>query len=122
MLKHLDHHINKIIIHDDCSNLETSNILKSLVNIDDSANTTSNTLNHNRLDPLIESHKIQLIRSEPNIGFAAGVNKASKLATSEYLFILNSDTEILADIITPMLAIIEGDNNIGALNPSGPVF
>lgn len=104
LYKNLANHINKIIIHDDCSDTETMNILAEL---------------HKNI---LEYHNLVVIRSEPNIGFAAGVNKACSLSESPYLFILNSDTEVQADIITPMLSILENVHDMAAINPSGPVF
>lgn len=98
----LANNINQIIIHDDCSDQNTQTNLNAL-----------KTSGYNNL---------KIIRSDKNIGFAAGVNKAAKSASSDYLFILNSDTEILADIITPMLTILTNNSNLAAINPSGPVY
>lgn len=105
--------INKIIIHDDCSNQNTKSILEQL----NERKTSCVFLNNN-----IVPSNLKVIRSEANIGFAAGVNKACQLATAKYLFILNSDTKILDDILSPMLSILESDKKIAAINPSGPVF
>lgn len=105
--KHLKNNINQVIIHDDCSSIETN---KTLVN-------------HKNAYPHSLSN-LTIIRSEPNIGFAAGVNKAAKLASSNsnYLLILNSDTEILGNFLSPMLKILDTQTTLAALNPSGPVF
>jgi GT2 family glycosyltransferase len=100
--KNIQHTINQVIIHDDCSSQET--------------NIGLNKINNNNYPGL------KVIRSEQNIGFAAGVNKACSDATAPYLFILNSDTDIQADIISPMLAILEHNPKIAAVNPSGPVY
>ncbi len=106
-------HINNIIIHDDHSNQDTENILAQL----HQSHTASELLGGN-----IITSNITVIRSQENIGFAAGVNKACQLATAKYLFILNSDTKILDDILTPMLFVLESNKNIAAINPSGSVF
>lgn len=102
LYKNLKHHINKLIIHDDCSDNYTQHELIKL---------------KHHIFPNIELH-----RSESNIGFAAGVNKGCSFATANYLFILNSDTQVLADIISPMLEILENTPNLAAINPSGEVF
>jgi len=41
-----------------------------------------------------EFKEIRLVRSDRNIGFAAGINKLAGLATAEYLFMLNPDCEL----------------------------
>ncbi len=41
-----------------------------------------------------EFRGIRLIRSDKNIGFAAGINKLAKSAKAEYLFMLNPDCEL----------------------------
>lgn len=99
--QHLAKYIKNIIIHDDCSSQHTYIELNNLTN---------------------KYSNLTLIRSEPNIGFAAGVNKAVLQSKADYLFILNSDTEILADILSPMLEILSYNPKLAAINPSGPVF
>jgi GT2 family glycosyltransferase len=47
---------------------------------------------------------ILLIRSPDNLGFARANNEAAKLATGNYILLLNPDTVVLDDAITKLLA------------------
>lgn len=73
--------------------------------------------------------QVRLIRSERNLGFAAGNNAASRLATGEWILLLNPDTRILDHAIDKALAfaraqpgdVIVGGRTFfadGSLNPT----
>jgi len=73
--------------------------------------------------------QVRLIRSTENLGFARANNEAAKLAASEWLLLLNSDTEVHAGAIRNLLAFskqhpvagITGGRTVfpdGSLNPS----
>ncbi|GAB4395186.1 MAG: glycosyltransferase family 2 protein [Microscillaceae bacterium] len=59
---------------------------------------------------------IQLIQSPENAGFAKGNNLGLSQARGEYLLLLNSDTELLDNALSPMLARMQADPKIGALS------
>ena len=55
-----------------------------------------------------------LIKSNENLGFAGGNNKAAEKAKGEYILLLNNDTILLKDI-NPLFNIFESDPKIGVL-------
>jgi GT2 family glycosyltransferase len=57
---------------------------------------------------------VRLIENRENLGFAAGNNIGAKVATGEYLLLLNNDTCLLDDL-SPALAIMDGNPRLGAL-------
>src|SRR6266567_1285151 len=61
-----------------------------------------------------------LIRSETNTGFSGGYNIGMKEALnrgSDYILIVNNDTEMDSDMITNLLQILESDPKIGLTTP-----
>lgn len=56
---------------------------------------------------------IHLIKSEQNLGFAAGNNLAIRQAKGKYVFLLNNDTEVKSDFLEPMVALMESNPQIG---------
>lgn len=78
-------------------------------------------------DPHIDIHK-QLekktsrtyINSGKNVGFAAGVNIGIKFALdqgAEYIVLVNNDTVVSSDFITPTLAVFEKNEKVGIAAP-----
>jgi len=57
------------------------------------------------------------IRSEENLGFAGGNNLGIKVATGDYLLLLNNDTEITANLIPVLSAELERNPEIGMISP-----
>jgi len=57
------------------------------------------------------------IRSEKNLGFAGGNNLGIKVATGDYLLMLNNDTEITENLIEVLLDEFEQKPEIGLLSP-----
>ena len=51
--------------------------------------------------------RVQLIRSEENLGFARGNNEAAKSATGDFLLLLNPDTVILDHAIDELMAFAQ---------------
>jgi O-antigen biosynthesis protein len=65
---------------------------------------------------LFESVKgVRYIKSEENLHFLRGSNKASILARAPYLLFLNNDTEVPSGSIASALRTLEGDTSIGAV-------
>ncbi|HQU56910.1 MAG TPA: glycosyltransferase family 2 protein, partial [Chitinophagaceae bacterium] len=57
---------------------------------------------------------IQLIRFDKNLGFAKGYNEALRQIDATYYAILNSDVEVTADWIQPMVHLLDGNPKIAA--------
>lgn len=60
-----------------------------------------------------EFPNIHFIESKENLGFAGGNNLAIQEAKGKYFFLLNNDTEPLPDFLEPIIALMEGNPNIG---------
>ncbi len=65
---------------------------------------------------------INLIRSEKNLYFGAGNNKAIKMANGEYICLLNNDTEVLPDFIEKMVNFLENNPQAGMISPKIKLF
>lgn len=61
--------------------------------------------------------EITLIQMSKNTGFAGGYNEALQQVKAKYYILLNSDIEVTAKWVEPMLALMEGDEQIGACQP-----
>lgn len=66
--------------------------------------------------------KIYLIRSEKNLYFGAGNNKAIKLAKGEFICLLNNDTEVMPDFIEKMVNFLEENPQVGMIAPKIKLF
>lgn len=60
---------------------------------------------------------IKLIRNKTNGGFATGYNLALKQIAADYYILLNSDIEVTANWIKPVIDLMETDDSIGACQP-----
>jgi N-acetylglucosaminyl-diphospho-decaprenol L-rhamnosyltransferase len=65
-----------------------------------------------------------LLRNDANLGFTRATNQALRRASGEFLFLLNSDTEVRPGCIERLVAVAASDERIGAagprlLNPDG---
>ncbi len=60
---------------------------------------------------------IRLIRFTKNYGFAKGYNEALKQVQADYYLLLNSDVEVQAGWLLPMVNLLETDKNIAACQP-----
>lgn len=58
-----------------------------------------------------------LIRNKENLGFAAGNNIALRNINSDYVVLLNNDTEVKPDWLNKLVDMAEYDISIGALQP-----
>ena len=61
--------------------------------------------------------EVNLISFPQNSGFSTGYNLALKQIEAEYYVLLNSDVEISAGWVEPILELMENDNKIGACQP-----
>lgn len=64
-----------------------------------------------------EFPKVKIIQNEKNIGYSSGNNRGIKASTGEFVFILNNDTEVTKDFLTPLALRMNQDKNIGCIQP-----
>ncbi len=60
---------------------------------------------------------VKILALEKNYGFAEGYNQAIARIDNEYIVMLNQDVDTHGDWINPMLALMEKDNTIAAVQP-----
>ncbi|WP_353720644.1 glycosyltransferase family 2 protein [Dyadobacter sp. 676] len=77
--------------------------------------------NGSRVNPVPDWEKrypgMTFIRSELNTGFAGGNNIGMARATGDYLFLINNDTEVTADLIGKLVSSMEANPGIGIISP-----
>jgi GT2 family glycosyltransferase len=61
--------------------------------------------------------EINIIQFDKNYGFAEGYNKALYQIEAKYFVILNSDVEVTENWISPLIELMENDDNIAACMP-----
>lgn len=61
--------------------------------------------------------QVQCIDLGRNFGFAEGYNQAIKAVRSEYVVLLNSDVEVTAGWLNPIIEMMERDRNIAVAQP-----
>jgi GT2 family glycosyltransferase len=59
----------------------------------------------------------RLLLSKDNLGFAGGNNWGMRQATGDFVFIVNNDTEVTADLLDRLLEPFYTDKNIGVTCP-----
>jgi GT2 family glycosyltransferase len=69
-------------------------------------------------------NRLSIIRSESNIGFAAGCNKGLNAATQPYILFLNPDCMLQSGTLKHLVQVLESDSTIGMVggyltNPDG---
>ena len=64
-----------------------------------------------------EFPEVELIVLERNWGFADGYNKALAEIEAEYFVLLNSDIEVTPDWLKPMVAYMDGHQDVAACQP-----
>lgn len=60
---------------------------------------------------------VEILELDQNYGFARGYNEALKQIDAEYYVILNSDVEMAANWLEPIVALLDRDKTIGAVQP-----
>ncbi len=60
---------------------------------------------------------VKLLILNENYGFAEGYNQALKLVNAKYFLLLNSDVEVTANWIAPLVNRLESDKTIAAVQP-----
>ncbi|MEZ5977093.1 MAG: glycosyltransferase family 2 protein [Planctomycetota bacterium] len=61
--------------------------------------------------------EVRLVRNERNEGFARGCNQGMRLATGDYVFLLNTDTEVAPDAVRAMVEFLERHPEHAAVAP-----
>jgi GT2 family glycosyltransferase len=61
--------------------------------------------------------QVRIIRLEQNFGFCKGYNEALKHVQAAYYVLLNSDVEVTAGWLEPMVNLLESDLSIAACQP-----
>jgi hypothetical protein len=64
-----------------------------------------------------EFPQVALIRLPVNVGFAAGCNRGIERAAGEFVLLLNPDTELAEDALSPMVAYCRQNPSVGLLGP-----
>lgn len=62
-------------------------------------------------------NEIHIIRNSNNLGFAAGMNEGIKVATGDYIVLLNNDTQVTYGWVRKMIRHFRRNSNIGILGP-----
>lgn len=60
---------------------------------------------------------INIIENNSNLGFAGGYNTALKGLKEEFFVLLNSDVEVTAKWLDPMMRLLDSDDSIAACQP-----
>lgn len=101
-------------LKDTCSLIDTIPIEDSSIEVivvDNASNTDEAGILEKRY------HKIKVIRSCRNLGFAGGNNLGIKAAKGKYLYLVNNDTEFKPFNILPLIECMESSNDIGIVCP-----
>lgn len=64
-----------------------------------------------------EFPSVRLIQLEKNFGFCGGYNRALAQVDAQYYVLLNSDVEVTAGWLTPMVCLLDADPNVAAVQP-----
>ncbi|NIJ53659.1 glycosyltransferase family 2 protein [Dyadobacter arcticus] len=100
----------------------TEDLLRSLQEVNNYPNVeiivvdNGSTVNHVR-DWQRKYPEIIFVRSEKNTGFAGGNNIGIGYATGEYLFLINNDTEVTAELVGRLVLDMESNCKIGIISP-----
>lgn len=61
--------------------------------------------------------KLTLIKNDSNRGFAAANNQGAEIARGQFLFFLNSDTEIKSNLLKPIRQLFDRQPELGIIAP-----
>ena len=105
------------VIHNALKSLKENNLDLQIVVLDNESTDES----YKRLKS-INARKVEIIRSEMNLGFGGGVNKVFKYIRqtyndNDYIFLLNPDAVVSENLIRNLLDILLMNNNVAAISP-----
>ena len=58
-----------------------------------------------------------LVQNKKNFGYSGGNNIGIRKSTGDYIFILNNDTEVAKDFLSPLVLALEKDPALGCVQP-----
>ena len=61
--------------------------------------------------------EVEYVQFDNNYGFAGGYNRAIAMREEEFVVLLNSDVEVTAGWLEPLVALLEEDHNVVAVQP-----
>ncbi|MEH1981761.1 glycosyltransferase family 2 protein [Nostoc sp.] len=61
--------------------------------------------------------EVSLIKQAKNSGFGTGNNAGAKLASGEFLLLLNTDTVLNSNILPHLIELMEADQQVGIIGP-----
>lgn len=61
--------------------------------------------------------QFRFIRSDVNLGFAGGNNLAIRMAGGAYVFLVNNDTVVTADLVPKLVRVLDSEEKAGAVSP-----
>lgn len=68
-------------------------------------------------DWVIKYPAVRFIRSESNLGFAGGNNLGIEVASGDYYFLVNNDTEFTPGLVERLVKVHETQPNVGVVSP-----
>lgn len=90
IFKYIQNTSYEIILIDDCSQDKTRNIEDRVGNI-------------------------QVIHHDSNQGYIRSCNDGVSIAKGKYIYLLNNDTQLVGDAVTPLVHILDENNKVGAV-------
>ncbi|MBP1464224.1 glycosyltransferase family 2 protein [Candidatus Chloroploca sp. M-50] len=69
------------------------------------------------MDAIRRSGSLRLVTNTTNVGFAAAVNQATRLAGGRYLLLLNPDTQVYEGAIDRLVAFLDSHPSVGICAP-----
>jgi GT2 family glycosyltransferase len=66
--------------------------------------------------------KVRIIELKDNYGFTGGYNRALEQVKADYYVLLNSDVEVEANWLQPMMDLVKGNSKIAAVQPKLRAF
>lgn len=66
---------------------------------------------------VLKNEQIKFIQNTENVGFAKAVNQGIKIASGDYILLLNSDALVKKDTVKNMLAYLKNNNRVGVIGP-----
>ncbi len=98
-----------------------TSIYQKVKGVDFEVVVVDNASNDNGLQKIKENFpKLRLIVNAMNLGFSKACNQALREISSEYILLLNPDTEILDSSLKEMIRFLEENPDVGILGSKNP--